>query len=94
MESAKSIHYVNKQTVKVEIVTVKYKIRGKIHIIYNHRASDILNSKEQFIAVTDAEIFSHDNEDLSLTTDFLAINKNNIIYLIEINEPSGALPDD
>jgi len=52
------VHYVNKQTIPVVIETLQSRIKGKVHVLYNHRPSDLLNSKEQFIAVTEATIWS------------------------------------
>ena len=80
---SKSLHYINKQTIRVEIITAKYKIEGNVHVIYNHRASDMLNSKEHFIAVTDAIIYPVDKQEPLFEKDFIAVNKNFIICLTE-----------
>ncbi len=57
MVQSKNVHFVNKQTIPVVFETLQNRIKGKVHLLYNRRPSDLLNSKEQFIAVTGATIF-------------------------------------
>ena len=82
MIDKKSLHYINKQTIRVEIVTERWLIEGFVHVLYNHRASDMLNSKENFVAITDASVCSPENTPL-FKKDFIAVNKDYIILLTE-----------
>ena len=79
----KDFHFANKQTLPVIIETTRYKIQGSIHILYNHRASDELNSKENFLAVTKAQVFDIETGKCLDERPFIAVNKNHIIMLIE-----------
>lgn len=79
-----NIHYINKQTLNVVIFTKKYKIEGNIHVLYNHRALDILNERDSFIAVTKAKMSElGDDKKRFYEGDFLALNKNEIVMLYE-----------
>jgi hypothetical protein len=83
MAEPKDLHYVNKQSIPVVIETIQNRIKGKIHVLYNHRPSDLLNSKEQFIAVTEATIYPlHDDKRIGERS-FIAVNKQHIVTLHE-----------
>jgi hypothetical protein len=79
---------VSKKPVSVIIQTSKNRIHGKIHIRPEDRVKDELNRRETFIAVTDAVVYSPDNEVL-FTSSFLTLNTEQIVWLI----PEGELRD-
>lgn len=62
-----------------------YRIRGNVHVRRGDRLSDELNRENKFLAVTDAEIFSQAGE-LLYITDFLAINREHIVWLMPLVE--------
>lgn len=78
-----NIHYVNKQTLQVVIYTRANRIEGTVHVLYSHRALDMLNLKDQFIAVTDASIYPLEGVEVLYKGNFIAINKNEIVFLYE-----------
>lgn len=83
---------VSKKPVSVIIQTAKNRIHGKIHIRPEDRVKDELNRRETFIAVTDAVVYSPENEIL-FTSSFLTLNTEQIIWLIpegELRETKGA----
>ncbi|MHC1785317.1 MAG: hypothetical protein AB9891_21650 [Anaerolineaceae bacterium] len=79
---------VSKKPVSVIIQTSKNRIHGKIHIRPEDRVKDELNRRETFIAVTDAVVYSPDNQVL-FTSSFLTLNTEQIVWLI----PEGELRD-
>ena len=83
MAEPRNVHYVNKQTIPVVIKTLQSRIKGKVHILHNHRPSDLLNSKEQFIAVTEATILGLHEDRCLGEQPFLAVNKQHIVTLYQ-----------
>lgn len=82
---------VSKKPVSVIIQTTRNRIQGKIHIRPEDRVKDELNRRETFIAVTDAVVYSLENEIL-FTSSFLTLNTEQIIWLIpegELREQQG-----
>ena len=75
-------HVIKKKPVAVYIQTSNQLIRGKIHIRPDERLKDELNASDQFIAVTDARIYSQDGEKVDLCS-FLAINRDHILWLFQ-----------
>jgi hypothetical protein len=82
---------VSKKPVSVIIQTTKNRIHGKIHIRPEDRVKDELNRRETFIAVTDAIVYSQENE-IIFTSSFLTLNTEQIVWLIpegELREKQG-----
>ena len=77
------LHYINKQTLSVVIFTEDYKIEGLIHVLYNHRALDVLNADDHFVAVTNAQVSSLATNNTVYEGDFIAVNKDDITLLYE-----------
>lgn len=77
---------IDKQAVSVEIVTREARIAGDIHVMINHRPSDVLNDASGFIAVTRAVITPHDGSGAE-EHPFIALNKRAILYLRELPKP-------
>ncbi len=72
---------ITKNAVPAKIQTTAHRIHGLIYVREEERVSDELNSKDQFLAVTDATIFGADGSIL-FEADFLAINTAHIIWLL------------
>lgn len=67
----------------VLIQTVHNRIAGKLHARENERIKDALNATDVFLALTNVRIYDVDGERLLHSVDFLAINRQNIIWVIE-----------
>lgn len=78
-----NIHYINKQTLQVVLFTNNHKLKGHMHVLYNHRALDMLNARERFIALTDVTVSNINDGELLFKSEFIAINKNEIVFLYE-----------
>ena len=60
-------------------------IHGYLHIRLDNRLKDELNMDEIFIAITDAIIL--DAQGIEITkSDFVAVNRSQIVYIFPINE--------
>jgi hypothetical protein len=72
-----------KESIPVIIQTVKHQIHGYFHARMDNRLKDELNreQEEQFMAITDAIVLDDKGRELH-RADFLALNRNNIIWLI------------
>lgn len=77
--------FISKEVVKSRIQTVTHHIQGYVHVRKGDRLSDEINHPDQFMAVTEAEIFSLDGQHL-YTCDFLAVNRQQIVWLMPIEE--------
>jgi len=69
-----------KERVRVTIQTLKHLVRGFVYIHPKKRLKDELETAENFIAVTDAQV-SDDNGKILYEVDFLAINIDQVIWL-------------
>ncbi|HSS98902.1 MAG TPA: hypothetical protein VLK33_17825 [Terriglobales bacterium] len=76
----------------VIIQTMHNRIAGNLHARENERIKDALNSTETFIALTDVHIFDVKGELEQKKSDFLAINRTHVIWVIENKPPTGDLP--
>jgi hypothetical protein len=82
---------ISKKNIPVRIQTIHNRIKGILHIRRGERLKDELNNSEQFLAVTDVTIYDNDSTEL-YRIDFLALNRNNIIWVFPIsgeNEDRG-----
>ena len=84
--------YVSKEPVDTIIQTSLHTIHGRIYVRADERVSDVLNRSEIFLAVTDVLIFNQAGEKL-YETDFLAINRQEIIWIIPKDEREGNLEE-
>jgi len=75
----------------VIIQTLHNRIQGNLHTHENERIKDALNSTETFIAMTQVQIFDVDGKEELKKSDFLAINRANVIWVIENRSPTGPL---
>jgi len=74
-----------KDVILANIQTKTNNIKGYVHIRKGDRLIDEMNRPNEFIAVTDAQVFSQDGEIL-YNVDFLVINRENIVWMIPIGE--------
>lgn len=69
---------IRKTPMRAMIRTANEVITGTIHIHPEHRTLDALNERDDFLAVTDAEIESGTG---IIKADFVAVNKTHIIWV-------------
>ncbi len=82
-----------KQMIPVVVRTAEYRIEGIMHVLYNHRVLDVLNGvPEMFVPITSARIYPATGETLLTERDFIAVNKNHIMFLYEVGAQSAAPP--
>ncbi len=77
--------FISKDIILCHIQTPNHRIRGCVHVRQDERLSDEINKANLFIAVTRAEIYTLEGEIL-YTSDFLAINREHIVWLMPIEE--------
>lgn len=76
---------ISKIPVSVMIQTVTHRIHGNIHVSQDRRIKDELDLPEKFIAVTEAVIYSSDNQILYLAS-FLAVRRGEIVWVMPVGE--------
>ena len=76
---------IKKEVILCHIQTKSHCIKGHIHIRKGDRLSDEINRDNLFLAVTDAQVSSLDSEIL-FRNDFLAVNREQIVWLMPIEE--------
>jgi hypothetical protein len=81
---------ISKDEILSQIQTLTNRIQGYLHVRKGDRVSDEINKPIQFIPVTNAEIYSLDGKIL-YTTDFLAVNREHIVWLMPIDEHQVSL---
>lgn len=82
---------VNTSKFPVIIQTQNNRIHGNLHARESERIKDALNSTDAFVALTEVKILDvHGTIELR-KSDFLAINRTHIIWVIEEKAPTGPL---
>ncbi len=76
---------IEKDVILTHIQTRNYRIRGYIHVRKGERLSDEVNSANNFLAVTNAEIYDLQGE-LIHTNDFLVVNRAHIVWLMPVED--------
>jgi len=76
-----------KDQLSVVILTRDHIIQGEVHVLPGTRLTDFVNSKpdNDFIAVTNAEVFPISQSKDILKTKFLAINKSYITMIYPVS---------
>jgi hypothetical protein len=74
---------INKERVEVTIQTRENRIRGHLHKREDKRVLDKLNSAEQFLPITQVIVFDLKGERELFRSEFLALNRNEIIWMVE-----------
>lgn len=77
---------VHKEPIRVTIQTRNNRIRGALHKRSDNRMIDKLNKAEMFIPITDVVVMDVDGKTELLRSDFLALNRKEIIWLVELGE--------
>jgi hypothetical protein len=75
--------FVNTSQFPVVIQTVHNQIHGNLHTRENERIKDALNANETFIAITNVRVYDMEGLIQLRTSDFLAINRSQIIWVVE-----------
>jgi hypothetical protein len=92
LEPKGSLHtnVVHKDEISALIQTISNLVHGRLYLRSGLRLKDELNATvEQFIAVTDAEVYNANGQVL-VRSDFLTLNKSHIIWIRPDEEPAGA----
>jgi hypothetical protein len=75
---------VKKEKVAVIIQTLQNRIEGNVSLLPNTRITDALNQEGyHFIPITDAKIYSLKSGSLVDEVEFLAINKHQVVLILE-----------
>lgn len=74
---------IERGNVKVRVTTTRNVIYGTLSKTENSRTLDLLNSKERFVALTDAVVYDREHSEKH-EKKFVAINTNNIVSVEEI----------
>lgn len=80
---------ISKREFPVIIQTRTNRVQGRIHLREDESVKDAVNTSIDFIAVTQVEIFNVDGKESLVKTDFLALNRRNIIWVIEDHKGSA-----
>ncbi|MDA3937143.1 MAG: hypothetical protein PF636_09895 [Actinomycetota bacterium] len=79
--------YTNKDVVRVMIVTEMFRIEGTLHVLMGSRLTDALNSKtKDFLAVTEAKIYSLADDKLVYEPEYIAVNRDSISCIFPLEE--------
>lgn len=79
---------ISKKRIEVVIRTSDQRIEGVVHARRGERLKDELNNTEQFLAVTEALIYG-DQKEVLYQSDFLAINKDAIVWIFPLTGDDG-----
>lgn len=74
---------ISKDGIKVLLQTRTNKVSGTIHKQKEVRLSDTLNQADRFIALTDVTIYDEKGSKVVDEKSFMAVNLNEIIWLVE-----------
>jgi hypothetical protein len=77
---------VTKEKIQVTIATTTHIIRGTVHVMRNLRLKDELNNSEQFIAVTDAEVYELSGQTRLHGNQVLLLNKELVVWVLPHEE--------
>jgi len=74
---------IEKGNIKVKVTTTKNTVCGTLYKATNARTLDLLNSKERFIALTDAIVYTELNSEKH-KKGFVALNIQSIVSVEEV----------
>ncbi len=77
---------ITKSPIKIIMQTTMHQIHGLMHVRVGDRVKDELDTADHFLAVTNAELFDISGTNLMFKTNFLAVNLNQIIWVIPEKE--------
>lgn len=72
---------ITKDAVPSIIQTLVSRIQGNMHVRINERVKDELNRGEQFLAVTDADIYNLQGQKVR-SAEFMLINRDHVIWIL------------
>lgn len=79
--------YTEKDKVRVVVITANFRVEGSLHVLAGSRLTDSLNSKsKEFLAVTEAKLWSIGDNELMYETPYIAINRSAIDAIFPIDE--------
>lgn len=76
---------ISKITISSLLQTKTHLIRGWVHVRQGERLKDELENEEKYIAVTNASIYDP-NGTIAYSCPFLAVQKNQIIWIMPVDE--------
>jgi hypothetical protein len=82
---------ISKEMVPVILQSTVNRIHGFIYVRSGDRLKDELNRLEQFLAITNAEVFSINGE-LLYRSSFITLNRDQIVWIIPANELQPLTP--
>ena len=78
---------VDKELAKVVIITEQLKIVGVVHTLPQERMPDFMdNSSSPYLPVTDASVYNLPDGSLIQKTNFLSINRNDVVVIFPVSE--------
>ena len=77
---------ISKSPIKFIMQTTMHQILGMLHVRVGDRVKDELDTADHFLAVTNADLFDISGTNLVYKTNFMAINVNQIIWVIPEKE--------
>jgi hypothetical protein len=77
---------VSKTPVRILLQTATNRIRGNMHVKKGERLKDELDAVIHFLAVTDADVFDSAGEKLLFKANFMAVNREQIIWVFPEEE--------
>jgi len=72
---------VTKEKIPVVLLTTTHRMEGELHVIPGGRLLDEINKNTDFLPITNVTVYDLDGETPLDTVDFLAVNKNQIVFL-------------
>lgn len=85
---------ISKSPIKVILLTAFHRIHGIIHVRIDGRLKDELDAAVNFLAVTDAVVFDSTGNTQLFKTDFMAVNRNQIVWVIPEDDMESAMRED
>jgi hypothetical protein len=82
---------ITKSPIKVILQTAFHRIHGFMHVRIGERLKDELDTAVNFLAVTDAVVFDLTGDMELFKTNFMAVNRNQIVWVIPEDDLESAL---
>jgi hypothetical protein len=73
---------VQKAPVQVTLQLSTQRLHGTLHIHSENRLKEEMNDPEPFLALTQVDVFNFSGSELLFSTNFLAVNKKQIIWIV------------
>jgi len=84
---------ISKSPIKVILQTAFHRIIGYIHVRIGERMKDELDTAVYFLAVTDAVVFDPTGSTQLFKTNFMAVNRNQIVWAIPEDDLDSELKE-